>query len=835
MSSRLPFWYRSTGAFTLGAVALSVSACLKAGDHNTSASHPSFLAISGHVIDPSGQPARDVGVFIDDESEQSAQSDSEGAFEVLLDAEALTSTLIGFESTETFRLFFASKSDARLVGISAPIAVDARGVVIVDPVTLANGATISGQVLQLANLDDVRPKEASGARVQWGRWVTTTKRDGAFVLEGVTPGTLELSVSGSALRPSLKSLTLAAGETRTLEQPLILFPDAPLAGIVVPVDSVPSPDQPLTRTFQVYAGQDVQLMRWSDDQSQFADPKGGAPWLPVPARFNYEFTKDGGQYLYYQFANADQSAVSAPYALLVTIDVFKDCKGFVVEDGGGYVTRPEVALQIDVPPVAFRMRIAESPEGLITAPWLVPQPAYIHAFRNVLPTDRHRVLYLQFADILGTLSPVYQATFELDLFPQASAPVFLINGGQPETTERLVRLDINVPPNAREMRVFEILPASSNNSMAALLGGGGGGGASGRDTSNLWMEPTPVFFFMFTNPGLKTVYLQFRYAGDIVSPNYQQVVRVDPFPIYGTGFVINDGAPSSPSRYLQIKLIPPPGAIAFKVFEMGAGGGSNQFNATGGGSVGSGPTTSYVTLMPTFSWTTPEAGLRTIFVQYKSLDGDESQAFAQSIYVEPFPPESGAFTINGGAPVTTIPELLLTIAPPPTAKEMAICEEMSMMDQDTMWLEVSNHATVVVRDTGPKTVYVRFRSIDNIVSGHLQQTIFYDPFPFGAAGVTIDGGAATTSDTVATLTLFAPPHLTQMRIGLEPLALLTLPLLEFRTTMTITLPDGPGMDKVYVQFANDLGETSPVYFDEIEFVPPPPPPPTPTPSPTPTP
>jgi len=63
-------------------------------------------------------------------------------------------------------------------------------------------------------------------------------------------------------------------------------------------------------------------------------------------------------------------------------------------------------------------------------------------------------VYLQFVDERGSESVVYSATARLEVFP-LQTDAFKIEDGADVTAERLVWLDIEVPENARTMRVFE--------------------------------------------------------------------------------------------------------------------------------------------------------------------------------------------------------------------------------------------------------------------------------------------------------------------------------------------------------------------------------------------
>jgi hypothetical protein len=136
------------------------------------------------------------------------------------------------------------------------------------------------------------------------------------------------------------------------------------------------------------------------------------------------------------------------------------------------------------------------------------------------------------------------------------------------------------------------------------------------------------------------------------------------------------------------------------------------------------------------------------------------------------------------------------------------------LDNDE-WLEIRPDFAFEVFGTGSKLIYVRYRSDDGVVSAAIQQTIFYDPFPFGSAGIVINNGAATTTSNQVNLAIFGEINLTTMRISNDIDDINSMPFIQFQSEMSHLIPDSIGLHKVYVQFRTASGEFSPVYFSEI--------------------
>jgi len=814
-----------------------LAGCLKVPSTSTSASAPSTLALHGQVVDAQGQPASGVQVYIENSQTAEATTDTSGAYSLLLGQDRLVQLAGRSVGGQGIHLYFEQTGQTGQTGqaaVAGPVSLTTRGEQAVDSVTLQAPASVEGTVYVLADGRQAEP--GANVTVQMGRSQATSDQDGHFKLSGVPAGALTLTAAAPDSVSAVQDLTLKAGEAHVLDGPVMLLPDKGVTGAVLvdqstDIASLVAAGHPYMRRFRVYGTKAAKYVRFFHDQTLFqaGKPSPLLPWRDIPTQFDYDFPTDGGNVLFYQFADENQNVLSPVESLAVTLDQFGATKGLVIEDGSGRVTRRDAVLNLDPPPTAFRMRVAESTVALAIQPWLPVAPTYDYTFALVPDITTglfmgygSRTVYLQYQDAMGVPSPVYSATAVLDLFPSDPNSVFVIEGGAPVTPNRLVRLDLQVPVNAYDMRVFDDDTNINGSGGLFSVGGPGGGPTDGR---TLWFPAQPVFFHTFASSGLKTVYVQFRTRDQLVSPVYQQVIRVDPFPPAGVGFQINGGAPTSLTRALAITLVPPVTATAFKIFED-----PNQSTTPGSGSLtggssggffggGSNFNSNWINLTPNFTYIAEGTGTRTIYVQYKTLDGDVSDAFAQTVTIDPDPPGTIDFQIDNNALSTLDPVLILTLAAPlpPNVDAVMIGDGVPPDPRLTgeSWLDLTAATSFTVHGTGPHTIYMMFRTTDGGQTPAVQRTIFYEPFPNGLESIQISGGATETTDLQVPITLTATPNVTQMKIANAPEDLAAAPLLPFTATYEQTIADTVGLHKIYAQYFTQTGEASPVYFTEI--------------------
>ena len=845
-------------------VALAASAltgCLRKKSSSSITSIPSSLVLTGRIFVSDKSPAASASIYVGINQTAITTAGIDGAFTITLDANAI-SLLSGEVTNNAIRLYAVDAKDTAQQGSSSPINLTARGVVNLADITLSQTATVKGEVLQIAS-GKKQSQPATGVRVFAGHAITTTGDDGSFTLKGVVPGTITVA-AGPLNSSAQQSITVQPGQLAALKKPLVIFPLTGVNGLVVPDTSTSVADfakqgRPFMRTFNPVANSSAYYIRYSTDASQLnATAAGGAPWQQINDSFDFDFQKNGGSTLYYQFADIQQQGLSEVFTLPVVLDNFAATTGLILGDGSGILPSNIAPVTVVVPPAAYRMRVAPSIDTLLVTPWQEPKPSFVFNFpfirdpsTNFLQGFGNVTLYLQYQDAGGMVSPMYNASATLNLFPPAASPqVFRVNGGAAVTSTRLVQLDINVPPNAFEMLIFEAETPIMSNTLIPTLNTN-----STPQTRNIWLAAQPSSFYTFTSTGSKTLYLQFRSIDQAVSPVYKYPIIVQPFadPLLG-GFLINGDAPTTPSPFLDIALKIPPTATHFRIFDSAQRALINAASVTPNNSglsdtfgIESSVIVPWLELTPNFIFTPQvSSGVVTLYVQFKNQDHDVSPVYQHTINIQPQPQGTGALAINPdpvtheSALVTTSSLVNLKIVPPPGY----IGGAMTIYEGNIPDHLLSNFTAVPQPDpisgdlpltpfklngTGAHTIYVRFKTIDQVgvetlSPAALMRTIFYEPFPLALTGIKINDGAATVA--VAdignvSLSLTAPPNVTKMRIITDLIDdLSTKPFQAFSAAITnFALPASTGQHTVYVQYLNNDGDISSVFSSFIMVVP----------------
>ena len=847
-----------SGAKTLAvllATLVMVSGCLRKSQNSFVNSLPTNLVIRGLVTDADQNPQPGAKIFIGSAETAIATTGSDGRYIANLDAQALT-LLQGELRSQSIRLYGVASGNESLQATSSPINLAARGELEIAAMKLLPTSVVHGQVLQIISGRD-QSQPAAKVRVIAGHSVTTTGDDGLFTIKNVAAGNITVSAGPNLSHAATQTLTLKAGEERQLKRPLVIFPLGGPRGLVVPdsdvlVNDLVKQGRPFTRSFGVVTDEDSRYIRYSADPKDLAvDGSSTASWNKLSDVFDFDFKKTGASTLYYQFADGGQKQFSGIYSLALTLDNFGSTTGLVLGDGSGLLTSNVAPVSVDVPPAAVRMRMAPSVELLQAAPWQLPQPSFVFPFpltrdptTNMLQAFGTVTLYLQYIDASGMVSPTYTAVAVLNMFPPAiSSNIFTVNGGAAISSTRLVQLNINVPPNAHEMLIFEAdTPVVLNNP------GGDTPVPTTPATRNLWLAVQPISSYTFTSTGSKSLYLQFRTIDQAVSPIYKYPVIVQPFPDPALGgFLINQGAPVALSPHLSIQLKIPPTATHFRIIDSAQMAQLNLANLDMWGS----PMTSmagasivpWLEPKPIFVYTPRTArGVTTIYVQYKNADHDVSPVYQQSINIDPAPVGSGYFAVNpepltgDSALITTSTLVKLRIIPPPgyLGGAMIVYEDQlpePLATANVIPVPMPDPVTgefplipYVIRGSGAHNLFVRFMSVDQnnvpviatLSPTAYTRTILLEPFPLDTVSVTINDGATSINSAdvgSAKVSFKAPDNVTKYRLTIDDANLVGSTAMQVFTSEinNVALPAAPGQHAVYVQFENADGQQSPVY------------------------
>ena len=780
------------------------------------------LVLSGRITDISNSPVQNAQVFIGTSASAQAQTGQDGKFSITL-SESELSKAINETGESVQRLFVATLANApiRQIGLSEPIDLRLRGNQEIGEIALGLPATLKGNVLS-QDLGQ-KSKPVTGAVVKIGRARSVTLADGSFEITDLPAGKLLATANANNLQSTSVNVSLNSGETLTLETPIVLFAGNVIAGIIQPLPpgdlhALGQAGHPYQRSFRIYKSTRAKFIRYSASEDLFTDGNS-LIWKEIQDVMVFDFPKGGGQKLFVQFADKVDGEKSEIYHVTFVIDPFSVSRGFTIEDGSGIVRRRNVTLNVDVPANAWRMRVTSKEDDLSSAVPQVPAPVVQYTFPQIFGTGGLEAngfydLFMQFEDAQGLKSEVFRSSTYLEVFARTN-DVFKINDGAPTTPFKTVKLNVNVPPAARKMRIFETSPS---------VGGGGGGGVG---QFQLTLEAAPEIFFTLAGVGTRTIYLQFLDIESAVSPVYNQLIRVDGNG--AAGFNILGGGVSL-TKAIEIELIAPPHVSSYRIFDTIAESFTSPWRA----------------IVPQVTYVVPLFGMRTIYVQYQTVDGDILDAIVRTVYIDPFPPATYGFTFAPGT-VEVLPDALLgsqlltrsqivplLITPPQGAYEMIVREGNFNNFGD---LEGRHPVTVngngepiptafdiaLTSFVGLKTINVRFISVDGQLSPVVTQHIYYNPFFAPPTRVSISDGALTTSLNLVTVNLYlgAIPTSQQLYVRMaESNSFLSEVPWEAITSSTkeFTLGNDLGLHTIRVQFK--LGNTeSEIFTDSIELVP----------------
>lgn len=435
-------------------------------------------------------------------------------------------------------------------------------------------------------------------------------------------------------------------------------------------------------------------MRFAQDDVSI----GNAFWRPIDSSAIFDFlpsSTDPGtgstalaRELFCQFQDA-YGHTSGLYHATTTLNLFPGL-GLKLGDGSGFLSTQVVPVSINLPPGATKMRINESIDLIKNGLWqtasptaqflFVPQQDPLNLFYYVAG---NRDVCIQVEDDNAFISQVSCQKVNIDLFAMP-APGFQINGGAPTSTSRLVTLQINVPPKALEMRIFENAPANgvNNNGSISVITVGG---AVSTVAERTWLAATSQATFTFSSSGTKALFLQFRTKGGLISSAYEQNITVVPFiETYGRTYFTVDNLPVSAvaptviDGVLSIDIFNLPESAIKVGIAVVTNSGANALNQAAVSNLTNGAITQ--------NWRDPYShqvfslqntgGPKTIAVQFMNSDGDLSGVMYQNIFFDPFPAGtvnlalgSGTVVANAGGNVASV-NLAMSAPQSLIAKEM---------------------------------------------------------------------------------------------------------------------------------------------------------------------
>ncbi|HCL4479964.1 TPA: hypothetical protein N2D99_002031 [Clostridium botulinum] len=145
-------------------------------------------------------------------------------------------------------------------------------------------------------------------------------------------------------------------------------------------------------------------------------------------------------------------------------------------------------------------------------------------------------------------------------------------------------------------------------------------------------------------------------------------------------------------------------------------------------------------------------GLKTVFVQYKDLAGNEANPISDQIYLDNTAPLVTNFTINNGATYTKDRNVTLNIS---AIDNLSYIDKVYVSNDGTTWKEYAYSTTLpwtLSSDIGDKTVYIKVKDGVGNISSPISKTIYLDTvLPYGS--ILINNGEVATNSRDVTLSI----------------------------------------------------------------------------------
>ncbi|MBF0441720.1 MAG: hypothetical protein HQK54_07455 [Oligoflexales bacterium] len=817
------------------------------------------LSIKGRLTTEDGTPVKNGKIYLPGSSDPSSLTNDNGFFSLTLNDTEITDikyrdySIHGQTEQEKLTLFFEnSASDNLLTGSSDTLAYEDRGEKDIGQIIMKKPVAISGTVKLMKSEGKEEP--VKDIKLVSGRSVITCDDQGRFSLRNLNHTGTKIFAFGENTSVSITTFKLKPGDVIDLGFPIFVFPKGTIAGALIPLpkggdDQLLGYNNLARMNFKVESSPEAKYVRLSHDRAKLNDSLEGETWREISSEMIYDFPDSGTQAIYYQFTDSSKSNRSEIAKANINIDPFIGSKGITIGDGSGFSKTREVAVHVDVPAGAVQMRFSEDPLQLIGTsgvPFMKAESeaSFVFAVKrsgpdNMMLETNFRRLYCQFKSDKGILSSVYSASVVLSSFDDSldDESVFRVLGGAREWGSLLVPLEIHPPEGAVEMRIFNEYVNKPVIDTSVVV--------KPDDRQNnvqFFMQVQEKYDYLFIKPGHQQLFLQFRDKDGITSRFYRTEVMVLRSVIAGYGFSINNGAPKSELSEVTLQLVPPPGAMFYRVSEDKIKIASMPFS----------------TLTPEIKFLTSGMGMRTLYLQYADIDGTISNSYTQNIYIDPFGIDPGNFIVNGNiggdATVTDTPIIMLTVMPPKAATQMEVTEAIfssygiptcNLQDQtvtpspvDSFLPIIPNPQGVVqlefiIQGTGPHMLCMRFKTLSGLISPYLTRSVIYDPFtssiPGNEAVIAIIGDdyihdpIVTSSREVKISLLSRPKRARSLKIASSADAISTAvmqPIIpEFNYYLAKGSSQSGDLYTVYIQFITENGELSPVYQSSIHFNP----------------
>jgi hypothetical protein len=305
-----------------------------------------------------------------------------------------------------------------------------------------------------------------------------------------------------------------------------------------------------------------------------------------------------------------------------------------------------------------------------------------------------------------------------------------------------------------------------------------------------------------TGNGTKTVYVKFKDLAGNESEVYSDTIILDTAAPSGTVEINNDSVyATSASVTLAISATDKLSGMAQMCFSNS----NSSYSA-------------WEPYAAAKSWTlTSGNGIKTVYVKFKDLAGNESVVCSDTIILDAAPPPR-LVKINGDSVYANSTSVTLNLSVQDLGSGMGPVAQMQFSNDGYTYSAFEPYAITkswtLTLGSGTKTVYAIFKDTMGKTSKIYADSIILDTTQ-PAGSISINGNAYSTNSTLVTLTLEAHDSngITQMCFSNDLVAWSSPEA--YATTKSWTLTPGSGTKTVYVKFKDVAGNWSTIYPDTI--------------------
>lgn len=518
----------------------------------------------------------------------------------------------------------------------------------------------------------------------------------------------------------------------------------------------------------------VYQMRFSNDNSTWSG------WEPYAATKAWTLAAgDGTKTAFVQFKN-NAEMVSGSYGDTIILDTVAPYDTIIVINATALFTN-NTSVTLSLSASDDRSGVSQMRFSNDNTTWSAWEAYATSKTWTLSAGDGSKFVYVQYRDHAGNISSAVYDTIYLDTTPPTGA--ISINAGAAFTNTTSVTLGYSASDDLSGVTWMRF----SND----------GSTWSPWDGYGYYIDWT-----LLPGDGTKTVYAQYADLVGNISATYSDTIILDTTPPSGT-ISINGGAAYTNTTSVTLTL---------SATDAGSGVGQMRFsndNASWSG---------WEAFAASKTWTLSGGdGTKTVYVQFRDNLSNTSGSISDTIVLDTVLP-AGTVLINGGAAYTNSTAVSLALS---ASDDRSGVAQMRFSNDGSSWSTWEAYATskswTMAAGDGTKTVYAQYRDAAGNVSSSAADTIILDATaPTGS--ISINAGAPFTASTAVTLTLSASDAASgvyQMRFSNDNATWNAWEA--YATSKSWTLSGGDGVKTVYVQFRDNLLNTSGSFTDTITF------------------